>query len=131
MFYMFSRGSLKTVCLSFVICLVFHTGTKLSSGMMEVVLKFLSQSFRFSSGLTQCSCVFILFGSSTKRLAPKGTDSSGKTAADTGSCSSEDIDTDIPKLTFKFVPLFPLNCTNEINYNKDQHLPFMTENVSI
>lgn len=127
--YVFKRKSED--CLSFGICLAFHTGTKLSPGMIEVVLKFLSQSFGFSSGLAQCSCVFIFFGSRPKRQVPKVIDSNGKTVVDIGSRSSEGVDTDIPKLMFKFVSLFPLNCTNRINYKKDQHLPFMTENFSI
>lgn len=82
-------------------------------------------------GLLSAVVCSFFFGSRPKRQVPKVIDSNGKTVVDIGSRSSEGVDTDIPKLMFKFVSLFPLNCTNRINYKKDQHLPFMTENFSI
>lgn len=68
--------------------------------------------------------MFIFFGSRPKRQVPKVIDSNGKTAVDIGSCSSEGVDTDIQKLMFKFVSLFPLNCTNRINYKKGSTFTF-------
>ena len=72
----------------------------------------------------------ILFESSPKRPDPF-TDSSGKIALDTGQCPNEEIDTHSPNLSFKFVSLvFPLNSTNELNYKKDKHLLFITEDFN-
>lgn len=71
----------------------------------------------------------ILFTS--KRSDLKFTDSSGKIAVDTGPCPNEETDTHSPKLTFKFVSLvFPQNSTDELNYKKDEHLLFITEDFN-
>lgn len=73
----------------------------------------------------------ILFTSRPKRPDPKFTDSSGKIVIDTGPCPNEEIDTHSPKLSFKFVSLvFPLNGTDELNYEKNKHLLFITEDFN-
>lgn len=73
----------------------------------------------------------ILFASSPKRPDPKFTESSGKIAIDTGPRPNEEVVTHSPKLSFKFVLLvFPLNCTDELNYKKDKHLLFITEDFN-